>query len=74
MGFPGSMPVLEHGDLKMFQSIAIQNYVFSIAPCYAGLTPAQRAVDDMWMCSFEDMCQTIAPPIFKAGEGAQEAQ
>jgi len=45
MGLPSTMPVLEHGDFKLFQSQAIECYVSSVAPKFAGLTPEQRAKD-----------------------------
>lgn len=47
-GFPGTMPILEHGDLKLFQTAAIEGYLVSISPKFASLTPAQKAKDAMF--------------------------
>ena len=42
LGFPGVLPILEHGDLKIYQTTAIESYLANISPKYAGLTPAQN--------------------------------
>ena len=49
-GFPGTMPVLEHGDLKLFETTAIESYLALLSPKYAGLTPAQKGKDMMFQC------------------------
>jgi hypothetical protein len=69
-GFFGSLPMLEHGPLKMCQSLACQTYAASIAPLYADLTPQQRAVDNMYMCTFEDMLAVCPRPSGRPFAGA----
>ena len=39
---PGTLPVLEHGDVKLFQHVAIENYLANLSPKYAELTPQQK--------------------------------
>jgi len=63
-GSPGSIPILEHGDLKLSQSIAIQEYMASISPAFADLTPAQRAKDTHMACIMEDIIQGFAKVLF----------
>jgi len=48
------LPVLTHGDLKMCQSGAIQNYIALIGPKFADLSAGARAVDMMWCAHLED--------------------
>lgn len=64
-GSPGTLPCLEHGDLKMAQSSAIEAYIASIAPVYKDLTPAQIAVDTMFACIKEDMLDGYAGLLFE---------
>lgn len=54
-GFPGTMPILEHGDVNLFQHNAIESYLASIAPKFADLTPAQKATDLMFMLTKADI-------------------
>jgi len=63
-GSPGSLPVLKHGNLKMAQSTAIENYLAGIAPKFASLTPSQRARDSMFMSIKEDVVAGCAKIIF----------
>lgn len=63
-GSPSGLPILNHGDLKINQSIAIQIYLESIAPKYKDLTAQQKAKDYQFMCLNEDLIQACAPPIF----------
>jgi hypothetical protein len=56
-GSPGIMPCLAHGDLKISQSFAIESYIARIAPGFAGLNPAQRAVDEQFCKMKESMVQ-----------------
>jgi len=58
------MPLLQHGDLKMSQSFAIETYIASIAPKYADLTPQQRAVDNMYQGIKEEMLSNCAKAVF----------
>jgi len=62
-GSPGTVPVLQHGDLKLSQSIAIQEYMASIAPKFADLTPVQKAKDSHFACMMEDVIQGFAKTI-----------
>lgn len=61
---PKGMPLLQHGDLKISQSGAIEAYVASIAPLYKDLTPQQRAVDMMFMGIKEEILANCAKAIF----------
>lgn len=64
-GFPGTMPVLEHGDLNLFESQAIENYLATIAPKFKDLTPAQRAKDLMFALIKADINQPTENLLFK---------
>jgi phospholipase/carboxylesterase len=57
VGSSGTLPLLAHGDLRIAQSFAIEQYVASIAPNFAGLDSAQRAIDSMFCKIKEDMFQ-----------------
>lgn len=59
-GSPGGLPCLAHGKLKLCQSFAIERYIAQIAPNFAALTPAERAIDDMFCKIKEDMLQRYA--------------
>lgn len=59
------IPLLVHGELKMCQSQAIQNYISSIAPKFKDLSPQARAIDMLWCSHGEDMAQDC----FKSGVG-----
>lgn len=54
------LPVLVHGDMKISQSQAIQQYVNLIGPKFSSLKPQARAVDMMWAAHFEDSLADIA--------------
>lgn len=58
------MPLLEHGDLKISQSAAIETYLASIAPKFCNLTPAQRATDHMFLSMKEDILVGCAKWVF----------
>jgi glutathione S-transferase len=58
-GSPGSMPCLAHGELKIAQSFAIENYIASISPKFSQLTEEQRAVDDLLCKMKEDVLQAF---------------
>ena len=54
-GPPGSLPLLQHGDLKMAQSAVIENYLpLAASP---DLTPSQGAIVSMFCCIKEDVVQ-----------------
>ena len=65
MGFPPTMPILEMGDFKIFQSQAIESYIASIAPAFADLTPEQRARDLMFALIKADINQPTEQLLFK---------
>lgn len=70
-GSPSGVPVLQHGDLKMSQSLAIESYVASAAPRFADLTIAQRAKDMQFACIKEDLITGLAKVLF--GDKSPEA-
>lgn len=57
---PGSWPCLEHGGVKIAQSFAIETYIASITPAFSALTPAERAIDNMFCKIKEDVYQCFA--------------
>eukprot|EP00984_Skeletonema_dohrnii_P008276 scaffold3034_cov110-Skeletonema_dohrnii-CCMP3373.AAC.9 len=61
---PSGMPLLQHGDLKISQSGAIEAYMASIAPRYKDLTPQQKAVDMMFMGIKEEINHNCGKAIF----------
>jgi glutathione S-transferase len=63
-GSPGSLPVLQHGDLKMAQSTAIENYLCSIAPKFSVLSKAEKGKDMMFCSIKEDVLAGCAKAIF----------
>ena len=66
MGMDGcGLPIIEHGDLKINQSFACANYFANIGPNYPKVTPAQRAVDDMFQGALEDGMLEKSMPIWQ---------
>eukprot|EP00929_Paragymnodinium_shiwhaense_P104410 TRINITY_DN68810_c0_g1_i1.p1 TRINITY_DN68810_c0_g1~~TRINITY_DN68810_c0_g1_i1.p1 ORF type:complete len:491 (-),score=125.63 TRINITY_DN68810_c0_g1_i1:333-1727(-) len=63
-GFFGQLPVLKHGDFSICQSGAIESYLAAIAPKFQSLTTQQRAVDDMFAATKEDMLVGCAKVVF----------
>jgi hypothetical protein len=63
-GSAGGVPLLEHGSLKMAQSLAIEAYLSEIAPKFKDLTPQQRATDTMYAAAKEDILQGILKVVF----------
>jgi glutathione S-transferase len=63
-GSPSGLPLLEHGNLKISQSAAIECYLADLVPKFAGLTPAQRATDHMLQSIKEDVLAGCAKVIF----------
>merc|ERR1712159_121473 len=68
---PGTVPLLKHGDIKVSQSLAIENYLSSSAPKYKGLTPAQRCKDLQLSGIKDDLVNGIAPIIFGERDAAK---
>ena len=48
------VPCLQHGDLKMCQSGAIQGYISLISPKFEELPESARAIDLVWAAQMED--------------------
>jgi len=61
-GSPSGLPVLQHGDLKMSQSGAIEAYMCQLA--FPDLAPHQRAKDFQMCCIKEDALSGIASLVF----------
>lgn len=71
MGMDGcGLPIVVHGDLKIYQSFACQNYFASIGPNYPKLTPQQKAVDDMFQGALEDCMGLAAGVVLSGGDPA----
>lgn len=64
-GFPGVLPVLEHGDLKLFQTTAIESYIANISPKYSSLTAEQKAQDMMFQLIKSDINGSTENLLFK---------
>mmetsp|Transcript_10930 Transcript_10930/g.20066 ORF Transcript_10930/g.20066 Transcript_10930/m.20066 type:complete len:243 (-) Transcript_10930:228-956(-) len=64
-GLPGSFPILEHGDFKLFQSNAIETYLASIAPKFKDLTAQQKAKDLMFCLVKEEILQKCEALLFQ---------
>jgi len=47
LGLAPTLPIMEHGELKLFQTAAIETYLVELSPKFAALTPAQKGKD--WM-------------------------
>jgi hypothetical protein len=60
LGFPGTMPVLSHGDFNVFQAHAVENYLAS-----KDLTPQQRAKDLMFALIMGDINVPTENVLFK---------
>ena len=65
LGFPGTMPIMTHGDLKLFQTQAIECYLSSISPKFSSLTPAQKAKDVMFSQIKADINAATENLLFK---------
>lgn len=73
------VPVLEHGDLKMCQSQAIQGYIALLSPKFEKLPASARAVDLMWAANMEDFIgevfgSGIGPVLFAGAECSEEVK
>jgi len=66
--FTGSLPQLAHGSFEMTQTGAIESYLAAIAPKFQGLTIQQRAIDDCYAATKEDLIQGLGPAVFGEGE------
>lgn len=74
-GSPGSLPVLQHGSLKLSQSASVTTYIYEITPKFKGLTAAQKAKDRQFNGIMDDIMDEGMTPVFKkdpnAGENAK---
>jgi len=71
MGMDGcGLPIIVHGDTKINQSFACQNYFAKIGPNYPKISPQQQAVDDMFQGALEDCMGLAAGVILSGGDGA----
>lgn len=61
-GSPSGLPLLQHGDVKMSQSTAIEAYMSLWA--FPDLTPTHRARDAQFCCIKEDVLQASVKVIF----------
>jgi len=59
-----AVPILRHGDLKMNQSLAIENYLMSICERYKDMTKAQIAKDQQISAFKEDLLALVAGQLF----------
>lgn len=69
---PSGMPLLQHGDLKISQSGAIETYLAAIAPRYKALTAQQRGVDNMYQGIKEELLMNCAKAIFTTKKTSEE--
>merc|ERR1719247_3485428 len=70
MGMEGcGLPIVVHGDLKINQSFACQNYFAKIGPNYPKITPAQKSIDDMFQGALEDAMGLAAGVILSGYDG-----
>lgn len=73
MGMDGcGLPIVVHGDLKMNQSAAVQDYFVALGmeKNYPKVTPQQKAVDDMFEGALEDMMGLAAGVVLSGGDPA----
>jgi len=64
-GFPGTMPILEHGSYTLCQTTAIESYLASIAPKFKALTPEQKGKDLMFQVFKADINVPTENLLFK---------
>jgi len=72
-GSPGSLPILTHGDVKLSQSFAVEAYISSISPRYAGLTAHARAKDMQYSGIKDDLMMGLVKLLFADGDKDTEA-
>jgi len=71
--FTGSLPQMKHGDFELTQSSAIESHIAAIAPKFQGLTSQQRAIDDCYAATKEDIIQGMSSTVFGPEEGKKAA-
>jgi len=64
------LPILIHGDLKICQSFAVQDYLATIGPNYPNVSPQQKAIDSMFEGYLEDAMGVGAGVILSGGDPA----
>merc|ERR1712107_603854 len=72
--FAGSLPQMKHGDFELTQSLAMESYITAIAPKFQGLTSQQRAIDDCYAATKEDIIQGTVPVLFASTEEKAKAK
>ena len=71
MGMDGcGLPIITHGDLKIYQSFACQNYFAAIGPKFPKLSPQEKAIDNMFEGALEDCMGLAAGVILSGGDPA----
>mmetsp|Transcript_22031 Transcript_22031/g.64880 ORF Transcript_22031/g.64880 Transcript_22031/m.64880 type:complete len:215 (-) Transcript_22031:119-763(-) len=68
---PGTVPILQDGDLTLYQSMGIETYICNLSAKYKDLSPAEKAKDDMFSNFKEDLMQALAPYLFSKEGGAE---
>eukprot|EP00931_Biecheleriopsis_adriatica_P069781 TRINITY_DN43593_c0_g1_i1.p1 TRINITY_DN43593_c0_g1~~TRINITY_DN43593_c0_g1_i1.p1 ORF type:complete len:221 (-),score=29.57 TRINITY_DN43593_c0_g1_i1:125-787(-) len=71
-GSPGSLPVFEHGDLKLSQSNAILAYIYKIVPKLKALSAAHTARDRQFISIMDDIMDGCMPKIFAKDPNMKE--
>jgi len=71
-GSPGSLPVFEHGDLKLSQAPAILTYVYKIAPKLKILSSAHTAKDYQFIAIVWDIMDGCMPKVFAKDPNMKE--
>jgi len=61
---PASLPILQHDGFTMYQSLPVETYICNLSPKYAALTPKQKALDDLFAATKEDVMQALPKFIF----------
>jgi len=64
-GFPGVLPIMEHGELKLFQTTAIESYLASLSPKFAALSEAEKGKDMMFQLIKSDINGSTESLLFK---------
>ena len=71
--FTGTLSQMKHGDFELTQSGAIESYIAAIAPKFQGMTSQQRAIDDCYAATKEDILQGMVPVVFGQGKAKEAA-
>merc|ERR1711907_6681 len=69
---PSGLPVLQHGDFKMSQSLACEGYLASLAPGWSELSAQHRATDAMFCSIKEEILLNCAKAVFRTRKESEE--